>query len=182
MVCGFYRTGKNFGYQHYKFTPDIVCMAKSITGGFIPFGATFFSHEISSTFNNKVLSAGLTNYAHPLGLAATKAIIKIVSTKVFQARLNKNIKILREFLLEQKYSSSCLETRQFGMLAALELKNETQPNLFLEKGFHLIQKNKTLIFSPNLLFPSKELKKSLDEINKIIIQNEREKNVLKKTG
>ena len=157
-------------------------MAKSITGGFIPFGATYFDHDIALKFNDKVLSAGLTNYAHPLGLAATRAIIKLVSTKVFQTRLNKNIKILREFLLEQKYSSPSLKTRQFGMLAALELNNETHPNLFLEKGFHVIQKNKTLIFSPNLLFPSKELKKSLDEINKIIIQNEREKNVFKKTG
>ena len=117
VVCGFYRTGKSFGYHHYNFIPDIVCLAKSITGGFIPFGATYFDHDIALKFNDKVLSAGLTNYAHPLGLAATRAIIKLVSTKVFQTRLNKNIKILREFLLEQKYSSPSLKTRQFGMLA-----------------------------------------------------------------
>jgi len=72
VVCGFYRTGKPFGFQHYSFSPDIVCMAKSISNGMAPLGAVFFSEDIINHYDQNIFPSGLTNYAHPLSLGAFK--------------------------------------------------------------------------------------------------------------
>jgi taurine---2-oxoglutarate transaminase len=70
VICGFYRTGKAFGFQHYDLQPDFITLSKSISGGYVPFGAVWTSSEVAHYYDKNVLSSGLTNYAHPLGLAA----------------------------------------------------------------------------------------------------------------
>ena len=84
VVCGFFRTGKPFGFQNYSIKPDAICMAKAISGGFVPFGAVFFSEDVAKIFDNKILSAGLTNYARPLGVSAALSVLDIVSSNTFR--------------------------------------------------------------------------------------------------
>ena len=43
VVCGFYRTLKPFGFQHYKIKPDFVCMGKAISNGMAPLGALYIN-------------------------------------------------------------------------------------------------------------------------------------------
>jgi taurine-pyruvate aminotransferase len=50
VICGFGRTGKRFGYQHYGVKPDIVTMAKGITSGYFPLSVTAVRHEIYESF------------------------------------------------------------------------------------------------------------------------------------
>ena len=50
VMTGFGRTGKMFASDHLKVEPDIICLAKSLTGGFIPLAATIFSEEIHNEF------------------------------------------------------------------------------------------------------------------------------------
>ena len=77
VVCGFNRTGKPFGYMHYDVHPDMICLAKGITGGMVPFGALWTSSKIAEHYEENILSCGLTNYAHPLGIAAMKSFCPI---------------------------------------------------------------------------------------------------------
>ncbi|GEK58385.1 aspartate aminotransferase family protein [Marinococcus halophilus] len=50
VICGFGRTGKKFGYQHFDIQPDIVSMAKGITSGYLPLAATAVKEEIYQAF------------------------------------------------------------------------------------------------------------------------------------
>lgn len=50
VICGFGRTGKRFGYQHYNVKPDIVSMAKGITSGYLPLAATAVRRELFEQF------------------------------------------------------------------------------------------------------------------------------------
>ena len=94
VVCGFNRTGLNFGFMNYKINPDIVCMAKGITAGYIPFGALYTTKEISKFYDSHTLAAGLTNYAHPLGLCVLDTILDELQSNI----ILKNIKNLERVL------------------------------------------------------------------------------------
>ncbi len=50
VICGFGRTGKSFGFQHYGVQPDIITMAKGITSGYLPLSATAVRKEIYEAF------------------------------------------------------------------------------------------------------------------------------------
>ena len=70
VSCGFGRMGQDFAFQRYDLKPDFVCMAKAISGGYVPLGALFVTEKIARFWDSKVLNCGLTSYAHPLALAA----------------------------------------------------------------------------------------------------------------
>jgi adenosylmethionine-8-amino-7-oxononanoate aminotransferase len=53
VICGFGRTGEKFGFQNYGIKPDIVTMAKGITSGYLPLGATAVRREIYDKFNTE---------------------------------------------------------------------------------------------------------------------------------
>ena len=179
VVCGFFRTGKPFGFQHHNIKPDAVCMAKAITGGFTPFGAVFFSENITRHFDTNVLSAGLTNYAHPLGVSAALSVLDIIHSSNFKKRLNNNLLIASKFCAN---NSRDFTVRMNGLLFAIELKQPIDRNLFLEAGMSVIVNKNNLILAPSLNCSTKLLSKNLDKVEEIIRRINREKNVLKKTG
>jgi taurine--2-oxoglutarate transaminase len=77
VMSGFGRTGKWFGIDHHGVEPDILCMAKGITSGYIPLGGMIVTEKIAQHFNDKPLPIGLTYSAHAVACAAANAVIKI---------------------------------------------------------------------------------------------------------
>lgn len=78
VMSGFGRTGKWFGINHYPYVvPDIMVMAKGLTSGYLPLGATVVAEEIADHFEKNTLWAGLTYSAHTLGCAAAIANIEV---------------------------------------------------------------------------------------------------------
>jgi taurine---2-oxoglutarate transaminase len=179
VVCGFYRTGNAFGHHAFPIKPDVICMAKAISGGFVPFGAVFFNNKISKCFANKILSAGLTNYAHPLGLSATATVLNIINSTNFKRTLKKNMELLKDFehSLKSNYT-----TRINGMLLAVDFNEQITKEYFLNSGLGVIVNNKTLILAPSLNCPPSLLKKNLKKLASIINGQIRESNVFKKIG
>jgi taurine---2-oxoglutarate transaminase len=78
VMSGFGRTGKMFGIDHHNVTPDIMCLAKGLTSGYLPLGAMVVTDTIANYFNDKPLSLGLTYSAHPVSCAAAIENIKII--------------------------------------------------------------------------------------------------------
>jgi acetylornithine/succinyldiaminopimelate/putrescine aminotransferase len=76
VACGFGRTGKLFASEHFEIKPDILCLAKAITGGYAPMGACITTPKIA----NKVLKHGFQFYStygwHPLSVEAATATIR----------------------------------------------------------------------------------------------------------
>ncbi|HEX7415163.1 MAG TPA: aminotransferase class III-fold pyridoxal phosphate-dependent enzyme [Bacteroidia bacterium] len=77
VMSGFGRTGKWFGIDHHGVEPDILCMAKGITSGYIPLGGMIVTEKIATHFNDKPLPIGLTYSAHAVACAAANQVIKI---------------------------------------------------------------------------------------------------------
>jgi len=76
VLSGFGRTGRWFAVDHDGVTPDLLTMAKGLTGGYAPGGAVIVTGAVARHFDDNVLQCGLTTYAHPLTCAAIVAAIE----------------------------------------------------------------------------------------------------------
>jgi len=169
VVCGFHRTGKPFAFLHYpNLKPDLICLAKGITGGIIPFGALWTSLAISKVYEEKVLCCGLTNYAHPLGIAAMRGVLQIVQDKDFLQNLNTCEKIFKAKLDDLKQVALVKEVRSIGMIAAIEINKSIDWNIFFDNGIYLVSQTNRLILAPPLIINPTTLEDGLDKIIKII--------------
>jgi len=77
VMSGFGRTGKWFAIEHFGVDPDIICMAKGLTSGYIPLGGIIVKEEIAKHFDDIPLPLGLTYSAHAVSCATALATIKV---------------------------------------------------------------------------------------------------------
>ncbi|HVZ71665.1 MAG TPA: aminotransferase class III-fold pyridoxal phosphate-dependent enzyme [Polyangia bacterium] len=122
VLSGFGRTGKWFAVDHDGVAPDLMTMAKAITGGYAPGGAVIVNERIAKHFDDHVLVAGLTSYAHPLVCAAIVAAIEalrdedlVARAAVAGARLGARLRALAAT------RPAIVDVRGIGLLWALEL-------------------------------------------------------------
>lgn len=73
VACGFGRTGRLFACEHFKLEPDILCLAKAITGGYAPMGAVLTTTQIADEVDEDYYS---TYGWHPLSVAAALANLR----------------------------------------------------------------------------------------------------------
>ncbi|MDX2162079.1 MAG: aminotransferase class III-fold pyridoxal phosphate-dependent enzyme [bacterium] len=101
VMSGFGRTGEWFGIQHYpQANADIMAMAKGITAGYVPLGATMISAPIAAYFDDHVLQTGLTYSAHALATAAGVATMEVYHRENLVARSREMGKVLRRGLTD----------------------------------------------------------------------------------
>lgn len=171
VVCGFMRTGLPFGYMHFDVEADLICLAKGITGGMIPFGALWTSKKIADFYEENTLCCGLTNYAHPLGIAAMSGVLDIVEDINFQNNLKERIEEFKTYIQDLKNISAVKEIRQIGMLAAVELDHTIDGKKFLNEGIYLVAQTNRIIIAPPLIISQEDLKKAMNIISNILKNN-----------
>jgi len=122
VMSGFGRTGKWFGFENHGIIPDMICMAKGLTCGYLPFGCLMVSDKIAAKYDDTVLSLGLTYSAHPVSCAAALETIKIYEDE----GLIENCVTMGQYvneqveLLKQKHPSIG-DFRNNGLLGCIEL-------------------------------------------------------------
>src|SRR5688572_15229900 len=77
VMSGFGRTGKWFGIENYGVVPDIMCIAKGLTSGYLPLGGVIVSEKIAKSYDEKFLPMGLTYSAHAAACAAGVAVLEV---------------------------------------------------------------------------------------------------------
>src|SRR5919202_5488944 len=89
VICGFGRTGKMFGSEHWDIRPDIITCAKGLTSAYQPLGAAIVKKEIADTFigeERQKFLHGITFGGHPVAAAAALANIDIIERENLVAR------------------------------------------------------------------------------------------------
>lgn len=127
VMSGFGRTGKWFGVDHHGITPDIMCLAKGLTSGYLPLGAMIATDTIAQSFEDRYLPLGLTYSAHPVSCAAALAVLNVYEQENLVERAAEMGRYLDERMaqLAEKHPSIG-DWRNTGMLGCLELvKNRT---------------------------------------------------------
>jgi adenosylmethionine-8-amino-7-oxononanoate aminotransferase len=127
VATGFGRTGKMFASEHAGVSPDILCLAKGITGGYLPLAATLATEEIFTAFLGeykefKTFFHGHTYTGSPLGCAAAIASLELFERDDVLDKMQPRIAYLQsrlqnDFLALQQVS----DVRQWGYMVGIEL-------------------------------------------------------------
>lgn len=130
VVTGFGRSGSMFGARGWGVKPDIMCLAKGITSGYIPLGATVFNKRVMEAWSKGVdlqgfIMHGYTSTGHPLACAAAIATLEIVERE----NLPENAKILGKRLLDgllplAESSSIVGEVRGKGLMVGIDMVSD----------------------------------------------------------
>ncbi|MFC1496329.1 adenosylmethionine--8-amino-7-oxononanoate transaminase [Candidatus Margulisiibacteriota bacterium] len=121
VATGFGRTGKMFACEHENIQPDIMCLAKGITGGYLPLAATLTTDKIYKAFIGGTFYHGHTYTGNPLGCAAALANLEIFRKEKTIQKLQLKIRFLQKNLEEFYKIPIVSEIRQSGMMVGIEL-------------------------------------------------------------
>ena len=177
VATGFGRTGKMFACEHESVHPDILCLAKGLTGGYLPLAATLTKKKIFDGFlfdhkEQKTFFHGHTYTGNPLACAAALANLKIFEKDNTLKKLAPKIEFLRDGLRAFRDLSHVVEVRQLGMMVGIELGPfawEERMGVKVcqkarERGVILRPLGNVIVLMPSLVISIEELKFLLDTI------------------
>jgi adenosylmethionine---8-amino-7-oxononanoate aminotransferase len=127
VATGFGRTGKMFAAEHARVAPDILCLAKGISGGYLPLAATLATEEIYSAFLGeyqefKTFFHGHTYTGNPLACAAALASLDLFERENILGAMQPRIGQLRKWLLDNFLPLTHVgDVRQWGYMIGIEL-------------------------------------------------------------
>jgi len=126
VVTGFGRTGTMFGFQQFDVRPDIVTLAKGLTSGYLPLGASVVSDAVWGTIEEKLpehmpFSHGFTYSGHPACCAAALATLDIIEREDLPGNAAKVGEHLMRRMKELERFDSVGEVRGMGLMIGVEL-------------------------------------------------------------
>jgi adenosylmethionine-8-amino-7-oxononanoate transaminase len=126
VATGFGRTGKIFACEHENITPDIMTIAKGITGGYLPLAATLTTEKVFDAFlgeyrDKKTFFHGHTYTGNPLACSAALANLKIFRKEKTIQKLQPKIKLLSNELQKFYQLRNIGDVRQCGFMIGIEL-------------------------------------------------------------
>ncbi len=122
VMSGFGRTGDWFGVTTHGVAPDILCIAKGLTSGYLPLGGIVVDEKIAKAFDDQYLPLGLTYSAHSVGCAAANAVLNIMEEENLVTRARETGKYIDEKMkaMIDKHPSIG-DWRNTGMLGCMEI-------------------------------------------------------------
>jgi adenosylmethionine-8-amino-7-oxononanoate transaminase len=126
VATGFARTGKMFAVEHEEVRPDLMCVAKGLTGGYLPLAATFATQEIFDAFlghpsENKTFFHGHTYTGNPLACAAAIANLKLMEKNQTVRNVASNAIALADLLQLLRDLPHIGDIRHTGHMIGIEL-------------------------------------------------------------
>jgi adenosylmethionine---8-amino-7-oxononanoate aminotransferase len=126
VAMGLGRTGKLFACEHAEETPDIMCLAKGLTGGYLPLSATIVTEAIFEEFQGDFGSERIFNHGHtftgnPLATAAACAAVNLLQISNIPESLHPIIQKFAQRLENFRKYDVVGDIRTLGLVGAIEL-------------------------------------------------------------
>lgn len=131
VATGFGRTGKMFACEHESVVPDILCLSKGITNGYMPLAVTLTNDEVYETFlgefkDLKTFFHGHSYTGNPLACAAASACIDVFERERTLDTLQEKIELFEQGLAEIALLPHVGEARSKGLMAGIELVRDRE--------------------------------------------------------
>ena len=197
VMAGFGRTGKLFAIEHWGVVPDIMTMAKGISGAYMPLGATITTKKIADYFDEpeNLFSHGQTYAMHPLACAPGIAAINEYKTKKIVENAAKMGKVMGKRLEELKDAHKSIgDVRGKGLFWGVELvknretkkpfaerKDKFKPTMLkkisaelMKKGVYLVNVINTFLVAPPLIVTEQEINDAVDVFDEALKMADKE--------
>jgi len=175
IATGFGRTGKLFGFEHSNIVPDILCLGKSITGGYMSLAATMVSKEIAKSISNKdpgIFMHGPTYMANPLACSVALANINLLLSYDWKKKIKNIESAVFNSFKEISKNKSVKDFRVLGAIGVLEMKNKVNVKSIqkkcVEHGIWLRPYSNLIYIMPPYVISKKDLSFLLNKLKKVI--------------
>ena len=178
VMTGFGRTGKMFASEHESVIPDIMALAKGLTGGYLPLAATLTTGEIFDAFldgEENTFYYGHSYSGNPIGCAAALASLQIFEEESTLASLSKKIQHLSKVLENLKRENQkVIDIRQCGLIAGIELLGSEEIigpevcNIARDYGLLTRAIGNTVVFMPPLAINNDQISDSISALQQAI--------------
>ena len=185
VICGFGRTGKWFGFEHFDIQPDIMTMAKGISSGYVPLGGVGCTDEIMEPI--EIFQHVHTYGNHPVSCAAALKNIEIMQRENLVQNAYEMGNYFLEGLRTLESHPTVGEVRGRGLWTAIDLttdKKDKAPfpldrltsiiNRAKEKGLIIKTMGQALEFAPPLIIGKAEIDEALKVIDECIREEEKD--------
>jgi adenosylmethionine-8-amino-7-oxononanoate aminotransferase len=189
VLTGFGRTGRMFACEHAGVAPDIICLSKALTGGYLPLGATVATDQVYEAFlsddRTKTFFHGHSFTANPLACAVALASLDLFDETGALERVGRLEGWLRDGLMPLASLPIVGEVRIIGGVGVLELVTETTaatagsylddigPRLaaaFLDRGLLLRPLGNVLYVMPPYVITESETAWMIEQIHDVLMQ------------
>jgi len=182
VFTGFGRTGRMFACEHAEIVPDIMCVSKGLTGGFLPLAATICTEAVFEAFHDadrsRTFFHGHSYSGNPLGCAAAIANLTIFEREPVFERIAAIERIHEQRIDALRGRESITDLRVLGTIAAIDIRaddagylsqfrNRVYP-FFLERGVLLRPLGNVIYTVPPYVISSDELHYVWDVIEKAL--------------